>query len=91
MGMTKKELYDQYRNNSRGLEQHFAEAGYKYLGWQATSSTHEELAKCLTEGHMGHKGEENRHCFDIQHNPRGSDVTYWCDVCKLYWKIDMSD
>jgi len=41
---------------------------------------------------------EYRHCIDakhhrdnIQHNPRGSENTVSCDICKIYWKYDCSD
>ncbi len=87
----KKELRDKYGNDPKGLESHLSGLGYKMLGWQVHSGNNPELKKCLDLGHMGHKGEENRKVYDIQHNNRGSDVTYWCEECKNYWKIDMSD
>ena len=33
----------------------------------------------------------NKKVHDKQHTRTGSDCTYWCDECKHYWKIDMSD
>ena len=28
---------------------------------------------------------------DRQHNSKGSNCTYWCPECKVFWKVDMSD
>jgi len=28
---------------------------------------------------------------DYQHNPRWSENTVWCDICKIYRKYDCSD
>ena len=88
---TKQELYNEYRHNSDGLEKYLEEQGFKSLGWQVHTGNCEELKKCFEAGHMSHQGEEKRKVRDIQHNPRGTDVTYWCEECKIYWKIDMGD
>lgn len=55
-------------------------AGYQLLGWQINK--HPVLEKCREAGHK---------IKDIQHNRRGSDCTFWCDECRYYYKIDMSD
>lgn len=64
--------------------------GYKFLGWQmAPGHGVPEYSHCVNEGHnyAAHRGGwENK-----QHTNSGSDCTYWCTTCKIYWKIDMSD
>jgi hypothetical protein len=98
----KEELYKLYRTDPKGLEKFLEDKGYKMLGWQVHTGNCEEIKKCHDAGHYG-KVENTtddvfgggnvvgRKVFDIQHNMRGSDVTYWCEECKHYWKIDMSD
>lgn len=87
----KDSLYEQYRDDPKGLEAHLAELGYKTLGWQVHSGNSSELKACLDLGHFGHDGLEKKRVEDIQHTRTGSNVTYWCSECKNYWKIDMSD
>jgi hypothetical protein len=41
-----------------------------------------EYCKCVDAGHAH---------GNIQHNPRGSENTVSCDICKIYWKYDCSD
>jgi hypothetical protein len=65
----------------REAEQECKDKGYDFLGWQV-GLDNEKRNKCYS---LGHKPK------DIQHTPRGSDCTFWCDTCKIYWKIDMSD
>jgi len=89
--VSKKELYPIYRNNPKGLEEYFGGLGYRMLGWQVHAGNNADLKACYEAGHMGHQGEDKRKVYDIQHNARGSDVTYWCEECKNVWKIDMSD
>lgn len=87
----KIELYAQYKDNPKGLENYFLGMNYKFLGWQATSDNTQELKLCFELGHMGHQGQDKKTVYDIQHTRTGSNVTYWCSECKHYWKIDMSD
>lgn len=38
------------------------------------------------------KCRDLKHAKDsIQHNPRGSENTVICDICKIYYKYDCSD
>ena len=81
-------------------EQDCIDKGYKFLGWQVYSENCEEIKKCHELGHYGKQVEDKSSPFgnkimdcsvhEKQHNPRGSDCTYWCNKCKIYWKIDMS-
>lgn len=86
---------------SHAEEQDCIDRGYKYLGWQVHTDNCEDIKKCYELGHYGKVEEDisdifgqkvvGKKVFDRQHNPRGSDVTYWCEECKIFWKIDMSD
>jgi DUF2075 family protein len=99
--MGKDELYRKYKSDPNGLEEYLEGIGYTMLGWQKHTGNCDELKKCHEAGHNGKVIEDkddvfgsrviNKKTFDIQHNQRGSDVTYWCEECKIYWKIDMSD
>lgn len=82
------------RLNKPEKEIELENAGYEYLGWQINS--HPKVMRCYKE--LGHRREDYSkpptHEYpakDMQHNPRGSDCTYWCDECRYYYKIDMSD
>ncbi len=66
------------RLNKPDKEVELENAGYEYLGWQLNGRP----TKCKEAEHK---------VKDIQHNSRGSDCTYWCDECRYYYKIDMSD
>ena len=83
-------------------EQNCIDKGYKFLGWQVHTENCEDIKKCFEKGHYGEKkpieGDPfsdyeivNKKVHDKQHTRTGSDCTYWCDECKHYWKIDMSD
>ena len=89
--MSKSELYEKYKNDPKGLEDHFVSEWYKPLGWQVHSGNCPELKTCLDAGHMGHQGQDKKTTYNIQHTRTGSDVTFWCTECQIYWKIDMSD
>jgi hypothetical protein len=41
-----------------------------------------EYGACMEAGHKHDS---------VQHNPRGSENTVSCDICKIYWKYDCSD
>lgn len=58
------------------------EDGYKWLGWQVHSGNCAEIKHCHS---LEHKP------YYVSHSNRGSDCTYWCDDCRIWWKIDMSD
>jgi len=45
-----------------------------------------EYMECINCGH-----NKDNTIKSIQHNPRGSNVTYWCPIHKIFWKVDMSD
>ncbi len=81
--------------------------GYKYLGYQngwkhvyydEGGKITEDDSKRKTFGYRTEDYPEYGNCRDSghkrkdkQHNDRGSNCTYWCDECKIYWKVDMSD
>ena len=48
-----------------------------------------DYGKCVDRGHYDMTKEPHWH--SKQHNSRGSNVTYWCPECKIFWKVDMSD
>ena len=83
-----EKFYEKYKNNSKGLETYLESLGYKRLGWQVHTGNCKELKECFDLGHMK---RQERKVFDIQHTRTGGDCTYWCEECKNYWKIDMSD
>ena len=58
------------------------EDGYKWLGWQVHSDNCPPLKHCRS---LEHKTNQ------VSHSNRGSDHTYWCDDCMIWWKIDSSD
>ena len=66
-------------------EQRAIDLGYTFIGWQATTKNSPELAKCYELGHYKDGTVKNK-----QHTRSGGNCTYWCDVCKHYYKIDMS-
>lgn len=83
-------------------EQECIDKGYKFLGWQVYSGNCEELKKCEELEHYGTREEQEKDAWGSwkvsgvkihskQHTRTGSNCTYWCDECKHYWKIDMSD
>lgn len=90
--MTQK--IQEWTDNVKEFESQFADKGYKYLGWQLTFSN-EDFKRCYDSGHMGGKPEGKKGCPTIVCNKvfsqRGSHDTNWCDVCKIWWNIDMSD
>lgn len=63
--------------------------GYKFLGWQVTADKIPEYKHCVNEGHNYTSYFPNG-VKSVQHTPSGSDCTFWCPICKIYWKIDMS-
>lgn len=63
---------------------------YTFLGWNNSwgEETPPEYRHCVNEGHNYHSAFPNA-WHSKQHNPSGSDVTQWCSICKIYWKVDM--
>jgi len=58
---------------------------YEFLGWLNGWLKEQAQIKrgfCIGKKHAG---------SDIQHDPRGSENTVICDICKIYWKYDCSD
>ena len=82
-------------------------ADYKYLGYQngwkhvffdKNHEVTEVKANGISFGYLTKDYPEYGKCRDAghkpkdkQHNSRGSNCTYWCDECKIFWKVDMSD
>lgn len=56
------------------VEQVLVEDNYKFLGWQVTRAIPEYDA-CID---LGHNESKNGPRHFAQHNPRGSDTTFWC-------------
>lgn len=81
--------------------------GYKYLGYQngwkhvwfdENHVVTEDRDRAKSFGYLTSDYPEYGACIDAGHKPKdkshnrhGSNVTYWCDDCKLFWKVDMSD
>ena len=66
------------------------DANYKFLGWQNEWSRENDSEDYIVT--------EYRHCRrlghtvdHVSHNPRGTENTASCDICKIYWKYDSSD
>jgi hypothetical protein len=60
--------------------------------------TDSQLEYVMFGGYDEKNHPEWHHCHKLGHNVRsvqhtasGSEVTYICDICKIYWKVDMSD
>lgn len=89
------------------LDAKLKEEGYKFLGWQngwksvyfdanGNVTTDDKTRKSfgyLTADYpeYGKCRDEKHKRDDVQHNPRGSENTVSCDICKIYWKYDCSD
>jgi hypothetical protein len=71
-------------------EERLITQAYKFLGWQVTSDKVPEYKHCYDKGHNYGSAFPNA-WHSKQHSPRGSDVTGWCTLCRIYWKTDMSD
>ena len=81
--------------------------GYKYLdyknGWKSVEFDKDgrvttDREKAVSFGYLTEDNPEYGKCRDAghkvknrQHNSRGSNCTYWCTECKIFWKVDMSD
>ena len=65
--------------------------GYEFLGWanNGTVFGDERYKHCVNEAHNYHSAFPNAR-KSVQHTPNGDDVTQWCTICRLYWKVDMS-
>lgn len=78
--MTTKHI-DEWLRTVRAFEGDLTERGYKHLGWQL-SFQNEHFKRCREAKHsIGNKS----------FSQRGSHETYWCDECRHWWNIDMSD
>ena len=56
---------------------------YEYLGYMnGWGQNKSAFARCRLQKHK---------IEDRQHNSRGSNVTQWCNQCRIFWKVDMSD
>jgi hypothetical protein len=65
---------------------------YKYLGWM-NGWIKNNPKEYLSGNNLVYEACRNqKHKIDeVQHNNRGTEVTYSCDICKIYWKVDMGD
>lgn len=95
------------KTDAKTIDLELKNANYKFLGWQNAWATNPngkdergfpvfggykdepEYQACLSKGHNDRRNAE--HWGHIQHNPRGSENTVWCDACRIYWKYDCSD
>ena len=89
------------------LNRMLKESNYKFLGWQnGWQHTYLDEKGNVTADEFQIRSirydkeryPEYRNCVDqkhkrdeCQHNPRGSENTVSCDICKIYWKYDCSD
>jgi hypothetical protein len=73
------------------MQRELKSKGYKYLNWANGWGHNESLEyeECNRLGHNDYRNPDAR--SDVQHNPRGSTNTVYCDVCKIYWNYDCSD
>ena len=92
---------------SKLLDAELKKQGYKFLGWQngwkhvyfdVDGNITTDDTKIKTFGYTkedypeyGNCKEQKHKLDEVQHNPRGSENTVSCDICKIYWKYDCSD
>ncbi len=71
------------KGSALDIDQRLTEAGYTSHGWaNGWDKIPEEINQCRDAGHPRDI---------VQLGRGGSEVTFSCDKCKLYWKVDMSD
>jgi len=108
----KKELEYTELENWKKIHQkdknfNYAEAGYKFLGWQNSwkhvyfdenGNQTTDPDKKRTFGYTKEDYPEYGNCvelkhrrIDVSHNQQGSEHTVSCLECKIYWKYDSSD
>jgi hypothetical protein len=89
------------------LDRILVRSGYKFLGWQngwrhifldKCGQETDDMAKAVSFNYVPSEHNEYFWCLgqghkpdEVQHNPRGSENTVSCDICKIYWKYDCSD
>lgn len=70
-------------------EERLLTMGYRFLGWNVMTATVPEYKDCYNAAHNYRSAFPNA-WHSVQHTPTGSDVTQWCALCRIYWKVDMS-
>jgi hypothetical protein len=58
---------------------------YDFLGWMNGWDWDDKPAQYLQCQEAGHQTHE------VRHSHRGSDTTIYCDICKIWYKVDSSD
>lgn len=92
------------KESEQDLEDRLKSDGYNYLGWANGCLTEHYVAddgvkyfryidqpeyqSCVDKEHNDWRNSD--HYESVQHTKSGSRVTYYCDHCKIYWKVDMS-
>jgi len=72
--------------------------GWKHVSFDKDGKVTDDKALIKSFGYLTEDYPEYGKCRDLkhkvkdkQHNSRGSNCTYYCPECKIFWKVDMSD
>ena len=83
------ELIDPYQDRTiYPEEERIIMLGYDFLGWSPFDTT--KFKHCGDMGHNYYSAipyARNR----VEHTPDGKDITEWCTICKIYWKINLHE
>ena len=63
---------------------------YEFLGWNPLTVTSDKLQYCVNHAHNYRSAFPNA-WHTVRHDHSASDVTQWCTICRIYWKVDMSE
>lgn len=81
--------WDNYQDRAervlRPEEETLIYQGYKFLGWDIETDV-TEYAFCLNNAHNYYSAFPNAWNSAVH---SAADNTYWCNKCKIYWKVDM--
>ncbi len=68
-------------------EERLIQMGYKFLGWNVFAEHSEEREHCIDSAHNYRSAFPNA-WHSVRHTHDGTDITQWCTICKIYWKIN---
>tara|TARA_B100001250_G_C19416934_1_gene621510 strand:+ start:276 stop:551 length:276 start_codon:yes stop_codon:yes gene_type:complete len=71
-------------------EENLMRSGYEFIGWNIEATSNKKLGDCINKAHCYHSAFPNA-WKSVQHTPSGDDITQWCTICSIYWKVDMSE